>query len=187
MIRVLSEGKITEPDYLTRWARLNRGRVRLEISDSGMTPDALVRHAKEHAKRNRRRRRSDPEYDEIWCMFDVDQHPNVSRSIHEARQSGINVAVSNPCFELWLVLHRHEQTAHIGRRKIQQRSDELQLTSNKRILPAAEAILIDNVDTAKLRAKALDRRHADNGSPPRTNPSTDAWRLVDQLRVGLHR
>ena len=185
VLRVLSEGRITEPGYLTTWARLNRRNVRLEIGDSGMTPDALVRRAKEYVKRNRRTKRSDPEFDEIWCVFDVDQHPNVSRAIHDARQSGINVAVSNPCFELWLVLHREEQTAYIDRGDIQQRSDILRITANKRILPSAEPILVDAVEIAKQRARALDRRHADNGSPPRSNPSTDAWRLVDRLRTGM--
>ena len=157
MIRVLTEGTITEPDYLTKWARLNRRNVRLEIGDSGMTPDALVRRAKEHVKRNRRTKRSDPEFDEIWCVFDVDQHPNVSRAIHDARQSGIKVAVSNPCFELWLVLHRDEQTAYIDRQEIQRRSDELRITAKKRILPSAEAILVDAVETATQRARALDQ------------------------------
>ena len=178
---------MTEPGYLTKWARLNRRNVRLEISDSGMTPDALVHRAKEHVKRNRRTKRSEPEFDEIWCIFDIDQHPNISRAIHDARQSGINVALSNPCFELWLVLHRDEQTAYIDGHAIQQRSDELGITAKKRILPSAEAILVEAVDTAKQRAIALDRRHAGNGSPPRSNPSTDAWRLVDQLRTGLQR
>ena len=135
--------------------------------------------------RNRRAKRSDQEFDEIWCVFDVDQHPNISQAINDARQSGINVAVSNPCFELWLVLHRQEQTAYIDRHDIQQRSDEVGLTANKHILPAAEAVLVEAVDTAKQRALALDRRHAGNGSAPRSNPSTNAWRLVDRLRAGL--
>lgn len=187
VIRVLTEGKLTEPDYLTRWARLNRSRVRLEISNSGMTPEALVRRAKEHMKHSRRTKRTDPEFDEIWCVFDVDQHPNIAQAINEARQSGIETAVSNPCFELWLVLHKNDLTAYLDRRAIQRLSDDLQLTANKRIVPAAEPLLVDAVETAKQRAIALDQRHAGNGSPARSNPSTDVWRLVDRLRTGLCR
>ena len=185
MVRVLTEGKITEPGYLTLWARRNRHNVRLSVSDSGMTPEALVRRAMEHIKRNRRTKRSDWEFDEIWCVFDVDEHPNLSHAINDALQSGIEVAVSNPCFELWLVLHREEQTAYIDRHHIQRRSDELQLTDNKRIVSSAERILVDGVDAARDRATALDKRHAGNGSPPRSNPSTGVWRLVDRLRAGL--
>ena len=168
VIRVLTEGKITEPDYLTKWARLNRRKVRLEIRDSGMTP--VPGPSCEGV------REAEPS-DEAFG-------PGVRRDLVRIRR-GINVAVSNPCFELWLVLHREEQTAYIDRGDIQQRSDILQLTANKRILPVAEPILVDAVDMAKQRARALDRRHADNGSPPRSNPSTDAWRLVDRLRAGM--
>ena len=50
VIRVLTEGEVTEPGYLTLWARLNRHNVRLDVSDSGMTPDALVRRAKQPRK-----------------------------------------------------------------------------------------------------------------------------------------
>jgi len=185
VIRVLSEGKVTEPGYLNLWARLNRHNVRLDVNDRGMTPDALVRRAKQHMKRNLRSRPSEREFDEIWCVFDVDQHANLAQAIDDARQSEINIAISNPCFELWLVLHREEQTAHVDRHDIQQRSDELQLTANKHVLPAAEPILVDGVENAKQRARALDRWHAGNGSPRRENPSTDVWRLVDRLRAGL--
>ncbi len=46
------------------------------------------------------------EDDEIWIVIDVDRYqdhlPEVARLCHG---SGINLAVSNPCFEFWLLLH----------------------------------------------------------------------------------
>ena len=47
-----------------------------------MTPDAVVRTAKQYLK-NRRPRRADPDFDEIWCVFDTDQHPNLAQAINE--------------------------------------------------------------------------------------------------------
>ena len=47
ILRVLTEGERTEPGYLTLWARRNRGIVRLDLADTGMTPDALVRRARQ--------------------------------------------------------------------------------------------------------------------------------------------
>ena len=44
--------------------------------------------------------------------------------------------------------------------------------------------LVEAFETARQRARALDECHAGNGSPPRSNPSTDVWRLVDRLRTG---
>ena len=101
--------------------------------------------------------------------------------MEEARQSGIEVAISNPCIELWFVLHAREQTAHIHRHDVQSLSNKLGLTDGKKIADAARATLVVGFETAKQRARALDVRHAGNGSPPRSNPSTDVWRLVDRL------
>ena len=148
-----------------------------------MTPDALVRTAKQYLK-NRRPRRADPDFDEIWCVFDTDQHPNLAQAINEAGQSGIEVAVSNPCFELWFVLHVQDQTGHIDRHDVQRLSNELRLSDGKKIRDTARNTLVEAFETAKQRAQALDERHAGNGSPPRENPSTDVWRLVDRLRNG---
>ena len=181
IFRILTEGGRTEPHYLTLWARLNRHKVVVDITDTGMTPATLVRRAREHVRTGRRRRR-DPDFDEIWCVFDVDQHPHLQQAVNNARQSAIEVAVSNPCIELWLVLHVENQTAWISRHDVQQRSHELGLTRGKSIPEAACKTLTDAFEAAKVRAEALDERHEGNGSPPRTNPSTDIWRLVDRLR-----
>ena len=181
IVRVLTEGEITEPDYLTEWARLNRHKVRLDLADYGMTPDALVGRARVYARGNRRSRRVDRDFDEIWCVFDADEHKKLAQAIEEARQGGIELAVSNPCMELWLVLHARDQTAHIHRHDVQSLSNELGLTDGKKIADAARATLVVGFETAKQRARALDVRHAGNGSPPRSNPSTDVWRLVDRL------
>ena len=183
VIRVLTEGEITEPEYLTAWTRYNRRHVRLDISDRGMTPKTLVSRAREHVRKNRPMKRRAPDYDEIWCVFDIDEHPDVPQAIEEARQGGIEIAVSNPCFELWLVLHAPAQTAHIERQPEQRLSAEVGLTRNKAIPPAARNRLIDAFETAKQRAIDLKVRHAGNGFPPRANPSTDVWRVVDSLRT----
>ena len=181
---MLTEGERTEPGYLTLWARRNRGIVRLDLADTGMTPDALVRRAKEHVRGSPRSRRAGRDFDEIWCVFDTDEHENLSQAMEDARQTDIEVAVSNPCFELWLVLHVQEQTAHIHRHDVQQLSSELGLSDGKRIADTARTTLVEAFDTARQRARALDERHAGNGSPPRSNPSTDVWRLVDRLESG---
>ena len=185
VLRILTEGTTTEPGYLTAWARRNRRHVHLDISNSGPPPKTLVDLAREHVRQNRRLKRESREYDEIWCVFDVDRHPNVPQAIEEARQCGIEVAVSNPCFELWLVLHVESQTASISSRDVEKRSEALQLSRDKKILRTAFGRLFEDFETAKQRATALDERHEGNGSPPRSNPSTGMWRLVDQLRSGM--
>ena len=132
----------------------------------------------------RRRKQADRDFDEVWCIFDTDEHKNLPHALNDAIQSRINVAVSNPCFELWLVLHVREQTRHIDRKEVQDLSEELGLTDGKNIPKTAWNTLVEAFDDAKRRARALDERHSGNDSPPRSNPSTDVWRLVDRLRNG---
>ena len=50
----------------------------------------------------------DDEIDEVWCVFDVEwpkNHPKLNASLQLAHSHGVQTAVSNPCFEYWLVLH----------------------------------------------------------------------------------
>ena len=182
LIRVLTEGRVTERDYLRRWARRNRsGPVQLDFAEYGMTPATLVDRAREHVRGNPR---GQPAFDEIWCVFDTDEHKKLREAMEDAKQGGIKVAVSNPCIELWLVLHAQDRTAHIHRHDVQRLSKELGLTDGKKIAGAAWETLVEAFETARQRAQALDERHAGNGSPPRSNPSTDVWRLVDRLESG---
>ena len=183
IIRVYSEGSVTEPEYLKYWERRSSA-VSLDWGESGMSPMGLVGRARADISRNRRiaRRQGSLDFDEIWCVFDVDSHPSVSQAIFEAMQSGINVAVSNPCFELWLVLHCEDCQAHTDRGEIQRRARRSSLIDGKSIPEAAQRTLEERYEDARRRAKELDRMHERNGSPMRSNPSTDLWRLVDRIR-----
>ena len=149
-----------------------------------MSPMGLVSRAKDDLRLSRRsaKRHGAPQFDEIWCVFDVDRHPQVPQAIFEATQSAINVAVSNPCFELWLVLHSHDQRAPVNGREIQRRASELGLIDGKSVPESAWSVLDDNYEDAARRARELDAWHDGNDSAPRSNPSTNVWRLVDRLR-----
>lgn len=54
---------------------------------------------------------------ELWMLLDTDHCMAGSHSsgfmsaIKEARQKGVKVALSKPCFELWLLLHHVEESA----------------------------------------------------------------------------
>ncbi|MER0242846.1 RloB family protein [Streptomyces sp. HSW2009] len=44
----------------------------------------------------------------VWCVVDVEApapHASLDEAIALARRSGVRMALSNPCFELWLLLH----------------------------------------------------------------------------------
>ncbi len=56
---------------------------------------------------------SDKDYDEIWCVFDMDikqgakELSDYDNAIENARQLAYKVAYSNDAFELWFYLHFH--------------------------------------------------------------------------------
>ncbi|MCY4424011.1 MAG: RloB family protein [Acidimicrobiaceae bacterium] len=183
VIRVHTEGRVTERDYLNHWARLNSG-VRIDWGESGVDPMSLVSRAQAELRRSsvNTRRHGVADFDEIWCVFDVDEHPNRSQAIFEARQSDVNVAVSNPCFELWLVLHVEDRAGPVHRSDIQRDATKLNLIRGKSVPDVAWESLEDGYEAAKRRARSLDQMHRDNESPSRSNPSTDVWRLVDRIR-----
>lgn len=188
VIRVLAEGKLTEPQYLTLLARRHRRSVSIDVDSKagGSGPLTLVQRARDQVKASRRRRRSDgADFDEIWCVFDIDEHPNIPQAINEARESGVQTAISSPCFELWLVLHIQDQTAHLERHDVQRLARDLHLVEGKSICSGhAEQLLLANQPAATERAQRLDDRHKGNGSPPETNPSTGVWRLVASIEPG---
>ena len=181
VVRVIAEGTVTEPDYLARYAQEHRDRIRVSIDPAPKWSDpvSLVRETR---RQKRMRSPRDPEFDEFWCVFDVDAHDDVNRAVAEARDAGIETAISNPCFELWLVLHLEDQTAHVDRHKIQRRARDLGLLDDKSIPDSAWSQLAGGFDDAKRRAQALDAMHAGDGRDPGSNPSSGVWRLIDRIR-----
>jgi hypothetical protein len=133
--------------------------------------------------REARRGRGDA-YDQYWCVFDFDIHPRVYETIRCAEQNGIEVAISNPCIELWFVLHFYDHFAFIDSDDVQRRCREL-LGCEKVLTPDALAALEARHEEAVKRAQALDVKHLGDGSPPLSNPSSSLWRLVEAIRTSV--
>ena len=185
VIRVYTEGKVTEPDYLLKISGRYRATIRVDIAERHGVPKTLVDGACREMDSKGRSRGSVDAPDEIWCVFDRDNHPDIRQSINRARQKGVQVAFSNPCFELWLVLHRQDQNAYIDRKAVSRLAQQHKLVVNKAIDDRAIPDLIRLYDDAKKRAMWLDRMHRLNLTQvPDNNPSTGMWRLVDSIRQG---
>ncbi len=183
-ILVFVEGARTEDGYFKHWWRLNRRNVIVTIDEfTGAAPLSLVERAVAVRKREMldARRGRGRAHDEIWCVFDVDEHPKLGEAIQLAESNGIKVAVTHPCFELWLILHYRDQTAYIERARAQHLAKEL-LRCGKTLSPQALGELVVRYPDAAKRAKHLDKMHARNGSQARSNPSSEAWKLVDRIR-----
>jgi hypothetical protein len=67
------------------------------------SPEAVIRRLDEYVSVNALR----PEIDALWLVFDIDTWPEamLSNVTQLASQKRYRLGISNPCFELWLLLH----------------------------------------------------------------------------------
>lgn len=184
-ILVFCEGQNTEPQYLSgfkRWCR--NPLVDVVVSPGHGVPLTLVRRAKEaklEAERQAARERDDNvAYDEVWCVFDTDEHPNLGEACTMARDNGIEVALSNPCFELWLLLHFRDNPGLQGREDI---ADKLKKHVSRYDKHIDFAQYQPGYDSAVERARRLDSDARAAGEDGR-NPTTGVYRLTESVRAG---
>ncbi len=182
-ILVICEGEVTEPGYFNALrTELRNLLVEIQIEGRGEGPKTLVERAVLRKKESDRNARKDREpsrvYDEIWCVFDVDEHANLADARQQARDNGIELAVSNPSFELWALLHFQSQTAFLERQAARSKL-KTHLPGYEKDLPFAR--LWAGYAAAVRRAEHLDSRCEERGCPG-DNPSTGVYRLTERIR-----
>lgn len=121
---VVCEGEKTEPKYLDDFTKdYNNHLVEVKIIPKGGAPVTLVKKAIEFKKElERTARRTKNSFDQrfqVWGLFDVDEHPNIPQAKDLARGNDIALGISNPCFELWGLLHIRNHDAPIHRHDLQ--------------------------------------------------------------------
>lgn len=180
---VVCEGEVTEPEYLEgfrRWCRNPRVEVRVE-GPAGV-PLSLVTKARDLKNRAERDAESERDenlrYDEVWCVFDVDEHPRVNDARRLAKDHGLRLAMSNACFELWLILHFRDSPGPQHRHHLQ--------AMLKDLMPGVEGKhldfdrLIGGYDDAFRRAERLERAALDRGEEG-GDPTTEVFHLTDSI------
>lgn len=163
----------TEPDYFDGLRRRFRDSgVTIKVRRQGVDPVTLVRSAAAYLERK------PGSFDEVWCVVDVDQY-DIAAATAEARRLGIGLAVSNPCFEVWLLLHHVDCHAYCnGPPDVERRLKKHVSAYDKTELEFGK--FADGVHDAVKRAKSLDP----TGKDHTRNPSTNVWQVVEQVVGG---
>jgi hypothetical protein len=181
-ILVVCEGEVTEPGYVKgfeRWCR--NALVQVEIPNRHGVPRTLVEAAKERkqAAEETARREGDDFllYDEVWCVLDVDDHPKLDEAKIMARDNGIDVAISNPSFELWLLLHFRDNPGAQDRHHLQKMTKGFVDGYDKHINFDRFA---PHYEAARSRAARMQRQAEEDGEPHR-NPTTGVFRLTESI------
>lgn len=178
----------TEDRYAPKqyFAAFRMPRVSVEVaetSDGRSAARHVVARLKaiyEEAKRNNEVQ----ENDQFWVLLDTDHwtQPNhvaaFTLALKEARDSNFKVAVSNPCFEVWLLLHVAEVVTPLPACSVVE--DQLRVALggySKQNVPAER--LLQGVDVAIERARRLDP--GANGWPQ--DVGTQHHQLVEAIRA----
>lgn len=179
--RIYSEGEATEPEYIDILKRLpelaESVSIDIAIEQVGATPMTLVDSACAD------KRRADLDVDYYWCVFDVESpkaHPYLHDARQKARDNEVLLAISNPCFEIWLVLHHQYVAKYLSTDEAVRLRKSLDNSDLKHLDAELYRPLISR---AMVNAKRLRVKHEKDGTSfPETNPSSSFDVLVQSLR-----
>ncbi|MGA9824341.1 MAG: RloB family protein [Methylocystis sp.] len=187
---IYCEGENTEPGYLVALQR-SFGRdalIELEVIPTGH-PMPVAERAATRAKTegvargSRTRKDSFEEGDQIWAVFDRDEHPNFDEAVALCASKSVRVGRSNPCFEVWLILHEedyHRPDDHHGVcRHLRELRPEYDPHGAK-VCNWSE--LIARVEEAERRAARQLEQRAQQGAP-HGRPSTTVGHLTAAIRA----
>ncbi|NJL56502.1 RloB domain-containing protein [bacterium] len=178
---IVCEGEKTEPTYFRAIAPASSHTIR--VRGKGRGAPKLVGETIRllHSE-------GEDTYDEVWCVFDIDrmtkvQFDEATRLARRAPKREISLAYSNPCFELWYLLHfatwgtstscdicQGELSKYLGKPYSKREKD----------LEATNKYCIKACDNAIENAKNLLTRYVPQ-NPVADNPSTTVHLLVQNL------
>ncbi|MGJ3264829.1 MAG: RloB family protein [Salinarimonas sp.] len=174
-ITLFCEGEVTEPDYLGRLAA--EVGLKLLWGRKGGKPAELVEAAIDARRAAKAEGFAGPH--EIWVVFDCDEHPQVADARRRAEANGVRVAYSEPCFEVWPLLHHPDGVGPMTSPEAVERVCE-RFPSYRRVKILGYEALRPHLDDAVARAGRLRRANEATGV---TNPYTDVDILVELIRA----
>jgi hypothetical protein len=185
-IYIICEGVNTEPEYFIQCKDDHgAGLVELKIIPGAGVPWTIVQAAVELRRSlTLIKRRSKDSFDacfRVWAVFDRDDHPLVEESLALAKENSIDVAFSDPCFEVWPLLHLVDHGSQDHRHEVQRKLSNLMPNYDHE-----KGAIIDypqirqSFTTAYDRAKRLNKARADENCPM-GRPSTSVGELVMKI------
>lgn len=175
---IATEGKKTEPDYFRMGIFRSRERpvcVKVLGGRSGSSPQAVLDRMREYLKSYEKK-----DGDEAWLVVDKDQWKNADLKVLYAWSQSdtyTNLAVSNPQFEYWLLLHFEDGKGINNKDECLSRLQKYIPDYDKGNIPIGK-FTVTRVRCAVERAKSQD-------SPPcakwPVGTGTTVYRMVEKI------
>ena len=189
VLHIFCEGSKTEPNYIEHYKNLfclgKSASIVVEKTDK-TTPVQLVEEAINLKNSSR-----SCKIDEFWVVYDRESPVKYDEKLHQkareiAKKNGINIALSNVCFEVWLLLHYQSTCAacntcdELIRRKdfkshfpSYEKGSECQMSEADIITARKNAI--------SLNKQTIDAANENWKEPSMWNPYTDMHKLLDAI------
>ncbi len=183
-ILVLTQGKVTEPAYFDRIRQIHR-HVVIVVKDCPRSPPQMLDLA--IAETSKAGKNREDRFNAAWVVFDAEERPDemMLRNLRQkAGQHGIRLAWSNPCFEVWLLLHIVYSQAPLfsAAEAIRRLAAALPgYAKDQRSADRSMAELVPRIPTAMDHAQRLRESHAAQAGGEFPNPATDVDILVRSI------
>lgn len=139
---------------------------------------------------------------QTWCVFDRDKNTenNLKEALLTAYKNKIRVAVSNPCFEVWILMHYESSSSYIENGEVAKNLVKNKISnfdSSKGFFQKNQQIFeefFSSFDEAVLNSEKVDKEH-DKDFPEKyekqiflveynfkRNRSTHIYKLMTQIK-----
>lgn len=188
-ILIICEGKTTEPTYFEEFKiKCENSLVEVEAIGIGGAPETVVLKAIEELReRQKLARKSGDSFEleiEAWAVFDRDDVSinKIREAIALAKRNNVSVAFSNPCFEVWGLMHYsvysrpgHQSECHKALKKVLKGYCH----QNNPVLDVniLHPMYADAVKNAKI---AINEREKNGDAMG--DPSTTVFHLTEQIK-----
>lgn len=183
IILIATEGKNkTERNYFREFNRSIKG-CAIVFSDGNNTDPVNIVH---DALNSADKRDIEPRNgDSIYAVFDTDfkKESQISEARKLAERNGVEIILSNPCFEVWLLLHfRYSTRGYQSNNEVIKELNDVWPEYRKNI--ASFKQLRDRCEDAIENTGKLKKFHNETKGTDiveRCNPSTDVDKLVTRI------
>jgi len=186
VVVIVCEGEKTEINYFNGFKERNSGVNIIPMHEKCTDPKNIVESAKKQITKHDINFK---EGDGLWCAFDVDNIDKnkiemIKYAVEFANKNNIQIALSNPCIELWFLLHYKLKYPALPRDKA---FDELKkyIPNYDKNYPEIYSVLKDKLPKAIKNAKKLNKIHEKNNIKlisVESNPSSQVFKLVEFIQ-----
>lgn len=195
VFHIYCEGEKTEPNYIDYYIKnhcqdfrafqLTRVKLKevLQVAKTNKTdPKSLVELAIAEKCKT-------PIGDVFWCVYDRESEAERSERSHLeaaclASRHGISIALSNVCFEVWLLLHKQDTCAAYGSYDDLARHSRLKTHYPHYEKGERRSYSADEIKRARINALKMNQQTQKNSGTTaacKLNPYTDFYMLLDSI------